>query len=358
MKKSTNRGLMLAFVIIFSGILVACSDTSSNSTSTSKLGKLLFTLGGDLGEVNEVSWSPDGSLVALSGNKNKCTVWDATTGKELYSYSGNNASVGEVHVAWSPNGKMLAASTSQHSGVFATIDILNPLTGNVIMQLGEGVTGGSPHAMRWSPDSKVLATSEYSTINIWNMANGTLITSLECGVSPIDNIVWAANGYTMMSLTWENAILWRPVLGEKLFTFTGHTQGLTGGDLSADGARIFTVSWDATGIIWDASTGLKTSTMTGHTSKIYDVAVSPDGQRIATVSGDKRGIIWDAATSAKLLVLNGHSSFAQSASWCSDSRRVATGTWQTAYVWDVVDQKKLERSRKKQDFRISIWNKY
>src|SRR5262249_48157596 len=75
-------------------------------------------------------------------------------------------------------------------------------------------------------------------------------------------------------------------------------------ELSPDGARILTASWDKTAKLWDAASGRLIGVF-AHEGAVYDAAFSPDGVRILTASSDKTARLWDTA-SGKLIVSFGH----------------------------------------------------
>src|SRR5205085_869028 len=59
------------------------------------------------------AWSPDGKRIASSSSDNTVQVWDATSGKLVYTYRGNSDTVSAV--AWSPDGKRMASGCSDHT---------------------------------------------------------------------------------------------------------------------------------------------------------------------------------------------------------------------------------------------------
>jgi WD40 repeat protein len=52
-------------------------------------------------------WSPDGKRIASGSEDNTVQVWDASTGKNLFTYRGHTSAVNVV--AWSPDGKRIAS---------------------------------------------------------------------------------------------------------------------------------------------------------------------------------------------------------------------------------------------------------
>ena len=79
-------------------------------------------------------------------------------------------------------------------------------------------------------------------------------------------------------------------------TLGGHTNGVTGCAVSADGAFIVSTSWDSTLKVWDARSGEARLTLQGHTNGVTGCAVSADGAFIVSASWDNTLKVWDAHT--------------------------------------------------------------
>ena len=72
----------------------------------------VFTYHGHTSGVNAVAWSPNGKHIASASFDGTVQVWDATTGRNVYTYTGqdSNAVDNLVNaVAWSPDGKLIAS---------------------------------------------------------------------------------------------------------------------------------------------------------------------------------------------------------------------------------------------------------
>ncbi len=76
------------------------------------------------------------------------------------------------------------------------------------------------------------------------------------------------------------------------FTYTGHSDAVSGVAWSPDGKRIASASSDGTVQVWNAANGSALSTYRGNTSEMLAVAWSPDSTHIASASNDKTVQIW------------------------------------------------------------------
>eukprot|EP01046_Picozoa_sp_COSAG06_P048051 COSAG06_NODE_7107_length_2631_cov_10.619273_1_plen_592_part_00 len=104
--------------------------------------------------------------------------------------------------------------------------------------------------------------------------------------------------------------------GKQLLKLEGHTEGVRGCSLSADGSRAITCSMDDTAIVWDLSDGGKQLLkLEGHTGGVRGCSLSADGSRAIAYSGDKTIHIWDLSDSGKELVE--YRRYHDSMAWCA-----------------------------------------
>ena len=187
-------------------------------------GKLVRRLDGHPWENSTASLSPDGKLLVstyapedwLSGT-GSIILWDIATGRELRSIEGMN---GERFwsVAFSPDGKMFAASASTIShGGFGSHE------GNPQIRLWEVATGqetlaletpGHNHSLVFTPDGKTLITdgawelwSEGTTIRLWDLARKEEFGRLAGHLGSATCLALSPEGKSLVSGSSDSTIL-------------------------------------------------------------------------------------------------------------------------------------------------------
>lgn len=131
-------------------------------------GDHVYTYRGHTNIVSSVSWSPDGKLIASGSWDKTVQVWDATTGNRLYTYRGYNVNAAKYNndagvlpdlilaVAWSHNGKRIAAVTQVYCGdscgVVVAWDAYTEHHFSFYIDV-------PVFALAWSPDDTRFATS-------------------------------------------------------------------------------------------------------------------------------------------------------------------------------------------------------
>jgi WD40 repeat protein len=151
----------------------------------------------------------------------------------------------------------------------------------------------------------LASASQDQTVKIWNVADGSLIRTLNGHTFSVFSVAFSPDGTKLVSGAGDNtAKVWNVSTGATLFTYTGHSFFVVSVAFLPNGTDVASGSWDQTTDVWRASDGLLLHHFSG-TEAIYGVAVSPDGQRLAASFGDGPIRLWNIATEQLLATMIG-----------------------------------------------------
>ncbi len=208
-------------------------------------------------------------------------------------------------------------------------------------------------AVAWSPDSTRIASgSEDGVVQMWRAEdgedpNGRKVASFANHSGCVYAVAWSPDGTRIASAGRDKTVqVWNvtaasrwltpfaSLIGSKVFSYRGHTDGVRAVAWSPDGQYIASASNDHTVRVWHAITGHTIATYRGHSSWVYAAEWSPDGTLIASAGRDKRVRIWDAATGTHMRSYRGHSSVVRAIAWSPDGQYIASaGNDKTIQVW-------------------------
>ncbi|WP_187144413.1 TIR domain-containing protein [Microvirga massiliensis] len=292
--------------------------------------------------VISAKFSPDGRRVLAASLGSGARLWDANTGRELFSL-GHTSATPTAH--FSPDGQKVL--TDSRDGGTRLWDAATGAELAALPQL-EG-----EYFRAFSPDGRRLLTGiENGPARVRDASDGRELLVLQ-GEHPVYSAVFSPDGQKVATGSEDGtARLWDAATGRELLVLRGHEKKVAEVAFSPDGQKVATGSEDGTARLWDAATGRELLVLRGHTEPIFNITFSPDGQKVLTLFSDRDGAarLWDAATGRELLVLqHPRQTLAPelaglpaaqhkvwSAAFSPDGRKiVTTSPDNTARLWDV-----------------------
>jgi WD40 repeat protein len=155
-----------------------------------KGGKILSTFKGP-GSVYKLAVSPDQRTVLGSIGYSEFQLWDMQSLESFRQLKGHESQ--GFAVSYSANGKLLATGASDK-----VVKVWNAATGKLLFTL-KGHDNGIED-VAFSPDSKLLATASGDrTIKLWDTATGEEISTLEGHKEGITQLAWSKDGKMLAS---------------------------------------------------------------------------------------------------------------------------------------------------------------
>jgi WD40 repeat protein/predicted Ser/Thr protein kinase len=250
-----------------------------------------------------VAISPDGTRIA-SSDDNTMRLWDSATGQELLVCTGHTGRV--TSISFAPDGSRVASASAD-----GTVRVWDVRNGETIVIIGPG-SKDVFSSVTFSPDGRLLAGSisyfsgfdiDHRYVKAWNAATGATMYDLDCGraakvaFSHVNSLLATISTGRDGDVGWVN--VWQATDGRWVRSIRGgktvHApDSVNDVTFSPDDGRLASAYQDGTVRISDTVTGLETLVLEGHTAAVLAVAFSPDGQQLVSASADGTVKVWDA----------------------------------------------------------------
>lgn len=257
-----------------------------------------------------LDWHPTDDILAVSTIYD-VSIWGTNTDEIIYTLS---PEMGAYSVAWSPDGKMLAAGMGDD-----TLRVWDRETGEeqFAVEIDTGV--GIRYSVTWSPDSRYLGAKRAGDFAIWDITTGQL--KLTWLYDRFVNVTaWSPDGeyFASAGLDEPPIALWNPTTGELIDVIDA------GGDTIISPKSFV---WNPDNIhvaiavrccekkgwieVWNVESGELETTlpdviMIGDGYYNNALAYGDDGSKLASISDDGKIYIWDVMTYEQLALYEGY----------------------------------------------------
>ncbi len=270
------------------------------------------------GPIEDLAFSPDGTRLATTGRNAEVTVWDTTTGHEVYAF---NTRFVLCALEFTPDGTGIAVVVDDGSAALHDVG-----TGKNVRLSTEWHGVG---AVAYTSDSKLI-TACGDRIRLWEPETGVPRRKFQGLHQDIRQVKFSPDD-NWLAITTARGVATARSLRQEHRPFRLIGADVTGVAFFPDGDRIATLS-DGT---------LRTSRPTGELlttsdredqSLAYSLACSPDGRHV--VSGHVDGTIRIRTTRVVVRTVQAHESDVETVAVAPDGRHIATGSSDgTVKVW-------------------------
>ncbi|MAS37849.1 MAG: XRE family transcriptional regulator [Anaerolineaceae bacterium] len=320
---------------------VAVSSTGDYWAASSRRGEIrIWEAGGHvlhhswqahMSTVWALTFSPDGSVLASGCNDGSLKLWDVHTGKLRWM----SRHAGDVNrLSFSPNGRVLAGAGD---GDDCCVYLWHVANGHLLQIIPHPT---SVAAVVWSPDGHLLASGDVEGyVRLWTIDSNKPAYHLQMMTQHADcadGLAFAPDGRLLASASWDGTVkLWDVTNGQLSRTLTGHANRVGRVTWSPDGRLIASSSVDETILLWDVEAGSYRPALRGHSSHVYDIAFTPDNRNLLSSSRDGSLRVWDMTSEQCIHVIHGYAASINDVDWSPDgSRLVSGGTDLVLNLWD------------------------
>jgi WD40 repeat protein/serine/threonine protein kinase len=238
-----------------------------------KTGNVNFTLLEQIGNVNCVAFSPDGTWLVTGSQDGAVRHWNASTGEE------------------DPDRALKPPGFPVRSIAFSATN-----------WLAAGCDNGKIHVWTPGPDGKLQP---------WDLWSGLKLTKLDVPRDPVTSMEFSPNGQLLATACEDGFIRVFSLTPKRLPLRTmAHNDHLAARSVafSSDGHCIISGHDDHSVKLWEFNESeIKLSKAVNkfvHDNSVFGAIFSPDDQRVITVSRDDRVRVWDRQTGRELVYLS------------------------------------------------------
>jgi RNA polymerase sigma factor (sigma-70 family) len=308
-----------------------------------------------VGRITKIAFGPDGKTL-LSGSDNhhgfadsyRCVqLWDAATGKPLRPFSRDDQ-LGNLlrTVAYSPDGKTVAAGFSAAAGENGAVVLWDAETGKKIREIV--VEGTDVQALCFSADGKAVFTGSWNPkpIRCFDAETGKERWSKPGHGRWTFALAASPDGKLLASVGGDDkgyeVALWDAASGERLHLMPAHKSMIYDVEFSADGKALVTAGGDGTACVWDAESGKRLQEVRHPKGEeLRTAALSPDGRTVATAGTARVVRLWDMETGKEAGRFEGARETIRSVAFTPDGKTLAAADGSAVLFWDVKTGKEV-----------------
>jgi WD40 repeat protein len=335
---------------------------------------------GHEGFVHCVAITCDGRFVLSGGQDHTLRVWEPTAGKESRLIDERTDTDEVTCIAISPDVHLAVSGTKE--GVLRVWDLdvvtesrseagrIEPVEWGAItpderLSMDEEVkqtldllvteTKSRPHiqpvgCVAITPDGRLAVSGSgwdyrpgQQALQVWDLATGSILQSVEIGVAPVTCIAITRDGRFTISGTMMGAIELREIATGRVMRKLAEFEEMPACLGITPDARVVICGADDNILrVREVATGRLIRSLVGHTARVTCVAITPDGHFAVSGSEDKMLRVWDLKDGGVLQTLVGHSEAVKAVAVYADGRRaISASRDKTLKTWDLATGREI-----------------
>ncbi|BAY42913.1 WD-40 repeat-containing protein [Scytonema sp. HK-05] len=292
-------------------------------------------LSGHNNVVNDVSFSPDGELIASASADKTIDLWKKD-GTKLLTLQGHNKTVWGV--VFSPRGDLIASSSGDNTVKLwrkTSTKSANPKPSYTLWHTLNGHTNDVLQVAIAPNNQTIASASKDKTIKLWS-AGGELHRTLTGHTDEVFSVAFSPDSQIIASASKDKTIKLWSTDGKLIRTLTGHTDRVRKVAFSPQGNLIASASWDKTVKLWHLD-GTLVQTLTGHSDTVEKIAFNPQGRLIASASLDRTVKLWKL-DGTLVKTLPAAKDVVSGVAWSPDGQILASTSWDGPIIlWKLDD---------------------
>jgi WD40 repeat protein len=357
-------------------LIAAIVLLTATAVSAQPASKPTRTFSGHLGAVTMAEFTPDGTTIGTSSADHLLKLWNAATGEELATLTGNGAPVSSMAI--SPSGLVLASGARDNTIKLWDIPQTKPVRvfaghqaattafafnaeGTVFLTASRDKTirlwdteqQGDPivieghtaevTAAAYRPDRNQIATADAAGfIRLWRTIDSWPEATLGAHRGEVTALFYNANSQQVISTGADGlAKVWQlPIVAP--LEIAGEEQVVDFATISADGqlvATAGTLSDRPAIVIRKVEDGSVAATLLGHEDRITSLAFNANHTQLVSGSEDKTARIWDIADAKfpELLKYTGHEAAVWAVEFADTTTVLSAGAGKRIHHWSLAD---------------------
>jgi WD40 repeat protein len=266
------------------------------------------------------------------------------------------------YVAWSPNGRYLA-TTSSYVGLVQVWEVAQ----GVLVYERKFPIGSYVKVLVWSPDGRYLllgmsrnrallweSGADRDGALLWEPgANRDVARFHQFTITSVNSdwastpLAWSPDGEALALACGKEVQIVNHSLGKTRTVYRGHKGSLMALSWSPDSMYVVSAcEMEKQVHVWNALSGQLVTSYQGHSDKVLTVAWSPDGEVIASGSRDHTVHVWQPFDGKQLRTYQGHSTPVREVAWSHQGRYLAASyDYDAVHVWEDLTGKEVRRER-------------